>query len=139
MADVDMAADGHANGSSSGDWAARSVEGWIIIVTGLNEETTEEDLQDLFADYGEVKNLSMALNRRTGYVMGYALIEYANRDEAEKAIKGTNNTEFLEKTIKTDFAFSKGSAGGRKGGAAGAGGAGGRRTGRDRSVSPSRR
>ena len=45
------------------------MEGWIIIVTGLNEETTEEDLQDLFADYGDVKNLSMALNRRTGYVM----------------------------------------------------------------------
>ena len=38
-------------------------------MTGINEEATEEDLQDLFGDYGEVKNLSMALNRRTGYVM----------------------------------------------------------------------
>lgn len=45
------------------------MEGWIIIVTGLNEEAQEEDLQDLFGEYGDLKNLSIALNRRTGYVM----------------------------------------------------------------------
>ncbi|KAL7423668.1 hypothetical protein Q5752_001250 [Cryptotrichosporon argae] len=89
------------------DWAARSVEGWIIITTGLNEEASEEDLQDLFGEFGDVKNMSMPLNRRTGYVMGYALIEYALKSEAEAAIKGTDGTTFLEKTIHTDFAFTK--------------------------------
>ncbi|CAD6578302.1 MAG: hypothetical protein TREMPRED_002151 [Tremellales sp. Tagirdzhanova-0007] len=103
MAEVDMAPEDpkRMNGTKTGDWAARSVEGWIVIVTGINEEATEEDLQDLFGDYGEVKNLSMALNRRTGYVMGYALVEYALKEEAEKAIQGTTGTTFLEKTITT--------------------------------------
>ncbi|WVR05687.1 hypothetical protein IAU60_002711 [Kwoniella sp. DSM 27419] len=133
MADVDMAA-GDLNGAEH-PWAARSVEGWIIVVTGLNEEATEEDLQDLFGDYGEVKNLSMALNRRTGYVMGYALIEYREKEQAEKAIKGTDGTTFLEKTIKTDFAFAKTPAGGRRAPASGAA----RRGGRDREASPTRR
>ncbi|KAK1927959.1 putative RNA binding protein [Papiliotrema laurentii] len=134
MADVEMQS--RTNGAKDDhSWAARSVEGWIVIVTGLNEETQEEDLQDLFGEFGEVKNLSMALNRRTGYVMGYALIEYGTKEEAEAAIKGTSNTTFLEKTITTDFAFAKapsGGAGGRRGGA------GGRRGGRDRSTSPGR-
>lgn len=40
-----------------------------MIVTGLNEETAEEDVQDYFADFGDIRNLSMPLNRRTGYVM----------------------------------------------------------------------
>ncbi|KAK6907531.1 RNA-binding protein 8A [Kwoniella mangroviensis CBS 10435] len=132
MADVDMA--GEVNGAGH-SWAAKSVEGWIIIVTGLNEETTEEDLQDLFGDYGEVKNLSMALNRRTGYVMGYALIEFPEKEQAEKAVKGTDGTTFLEKTIKTDFAFSKAPSGARSRAPA----SGARRTGRDREASPGRR
>lgn len=38
-------------------------------MTNLNEECTEEDLQDFFGDFGDVKNLTMPLNRRTGYVM----------------------------------------------------------------------
>ncbi|KAL1410916.1 hypothetical protein Q8F55_001859 [Vanrija albida] len=118
MADVDMGGRAGANGKGDYAWAERSIEGWIIIVTGLNEETTEEDIQDLFGEFGEVKNLTMALNRRTGYVMGYALIEYANKEQAEAAIKETDGTEFLEKKISTDFAFAKGPGGGARGGPA---------------------
>ncbi|WVQ71185.1 hypothetical protein IAR50_000710 [Cryptococcus sp. DSM 104548] len=102
MADVDM------NGSSKDfSWATKSVEGWIIAVSNLHEEATEEDLKDFFADFGPVKNLNMPLNRRTGYVMGYALIEYETRQEAEKAIAETDGTQFLEQTIHTEFAFAK--------------------------------
>jgi len=32
-------------------------------------------------------------------IQGYALIEYAQKEEAEKAIKETSGTTFLEKTI----------------------------------------
>ena len=75
------------------------MEGYVLIVTGLHEELQEEDLMDAFAEYGEVKNCVLNVDRRTGYVKGYALLEYATKPEAEQAIQNLNESDLAGKTI----------------------------------------
>jgi RNA-binding protein 8A len=111
-----------------------AVEGFLILVSGLHEETNEDDLYELFADHGEIKQLHLNLDRRTGFVKGYALLEYASFKEAQAAIQALNGHQLHEKPLTVDWALRptatkkggnrRGGGGGQRYGGGGGGGGG---------------
>jgi RNA-binding protein 8A len=84
-----------------------AVEGWVVIATGVHEEAQEDDVYDVFADCGNISQTTLNLDRKTGFVKGYALVEFETYQGASRAIKELEGTELLGKTIHVDWAFKK--------------------------------
>ncbi len=103
-----------------------------IYVGNLSFQAEQEDLLDLFGQYGEVKQCSLPLDRETGRKRGFAFIEMSNDADEQKAIDDLQDVEWMGRMIRVNKATPRegGGGGGREGGGGrggyGGGGGGGR-------------
>ena len=100
-----------------------------LFVGNMNFQTTESDLRALFAPFGQVTRVHMAMDRETGRARGFAFVEMPNDDEAAKAIAGLDGKETGGRNLKVNEARPKTSGKGSGFGGYNKGGKGG---GRDR-------
>ena len=95
--------------------------GTKLYVGNLPYSTTSEDLRTLFAQAGTVSNADVIIDRMTGSSKGFAFVEMATQEEAEKAITQFNGYQLGKRELKVNIARP------REEGARGGGGFGGRR------------
>jgi RNA recognition motif-containing protein len=73
-----------------------------IYVGQLPYSITEEELREMFLQYGEVSSLKLIMDRYTGQSKGFGFIEMPNNAEADQAIKGLNKSMVKGREIKVN-------------------------------------
>ena len=96
-----------------------------IFVGNLPFRAEQEDVIELFAQFGEVTNCALPLERDTGRKRGFAFIEMADESTEEAAIEGLQGAELMGRPLRINKAEPRGSAPRRGGGGYGGGGYGG--------------
>ncbi|MFM2172900.1 MAG: hypothetical protein RLZZ54_827 [Cyanobacteriota bacterium] len=97
-----------------------------IYIGNLSFQAEQEDLLDLFSQYGEVAKCSLPLDRETGRKRGFAFVEMANEADEQKAVDDLQNVEWMGRMIRVNKATPRQGGGGGGGGYGGGGGGGGR-------------
>jgi RNA recognition motif-containing protein len=75
-----------------------------LFVGNLSYQTMENDLQDYFSQAGVVTSVNLMLDKMTGKSRGFAFVEFANQDEANKAIEQFHNKEFQGRPLTVNIA-----------------------------------
>ena len=102
-----------------------------LYVGNLSYDTTEEELKQEFATYGEVSSVSILSDKLSGQPRGFGFVEMASKSEGEAAITGLSGKTLKERTLVVNEARPRSNnRGGGYGGGYGSGRGGKRGGGR---------
>ena len=79
-----------------------------LYVGNLSFDTTEADLQTLFAQAGTVQAISIIRDRDTGRARGFAFVEMTNEADAQTAIEQFNEQSFGGRNLTVNVAKPQG-------------------------------
>jgi cold-inducible RNA-binding protein len=96
-----------------------------LFVGNLPYETMEQDLETLFGQAGQVETVTVMRDRMTGRARGFAFVEMASDDDAQKAITQLNGHQLGGRALTVNEARPQAARPGG-GGFGGGGGGGGR-------------
>ncbi|KAG9286393.1 hypothetical protein G9A89_014559 [Geosiphon pyriformis] len=77
-----------------------------IRVTNLSEDTTENDIHDLFRRFGNISRVYLARDRETNVCKGFAFVSFGIRDDAAKALTAINGYGYDNLILRVEWAKS---------------------------------
>lgn len=100
-----------------------------IFISNLSWGVNDNDLKELFVEYGEIASAKVITDKFTGRSRGFGFVEMPNEEEAKKAIEELNQAQFDGKVITVNEAKpreDRPAGGGSRGGFRGGNGGGSR-------------
>ena len=98
-----------------------------IFIGNLNYNLTEDDVREIFEEYGELDSVKVITDKFTGRSKGFGFVEMPNEEEAKKAIEELNGAEVDGRNMVVNESIEKkrdNRGGGFRGGNRGGGGGG---------------
>lgn len=92
-----------------------------LFVGNLPYSVTEDEVRTMFGEFGEIQGVIIPTDRETGKPRGFAFVEMADDEAAERAIGAINGRKIGGRAINVNEARP------REGGGGGGGGRGGYR------------
>ncbi len=78
-----------------------------LFVGNISWDASDEDLKNLFAEYGEVTSARIVSDKFSGRSRGFGFVEMATDDEAKAAIEGLDGKDFMGREIAVNVARAK--------------------------------
>ncbi len=86
-----------------------------IYVGNLSFSTTEEELKQLFTEFGEISSVSIIKDKFSGQSRGFGFVEMPDSSQGQAAIAGLNGKDMGGRALKVNEARSQAGGGGRGG------------------------
>ncbi len=74
-----------------------------LYIGNLNWDATEDDLKELFADYGEIEEV-VIVKDKFNRSKGFAFVTLQDDDQAQNAISNLNGNDFMNRPLVVDVA-----------------------------------
>ncbi len=78
-----------------------------IYVGNISFNSSEQDLKDLFGEFGEVTSIKIISDRETGRSKGFGFIEMAEEGSGDKAIEALDGKEVGGRNLRVNKARPK--------------------------------